>query len=367
MGRTLYQKDLEEILFGATFLGAGGGGSLKFGKDMLKQLIDDGVDVELELLSLDEIEENDYSAMVAGLGSPVKFLGGSFGPDAVFAFKAFQKAFAAEGKQVKYIYSGEMGGLNTFVPLLVAILSDKDPAKRTKFVDADGNGRAVPELNTSLNSVRGYPPYPIGLGNSIGDMIIAYPVDDKSAEVIARQLCMAYDMKIGFATWGMSREELRGNTHVGCVSYAQEVGKAILAAKEAGADVMSELQKVMTIRELCTGTIEDIEIKAEGGFDYGITTVKADDGKKYFIDVKNENLIVRDEENQAVITAPELICQLDIDNYMPLTNADTKKGMRIFIGLSPAHPLWWEEDKKAYMCWEPLLKSVGYEGDFIRY
>ena len=367
MGGILNKQDIVEVLWGATFLGAGGGGSLSFGIDMLDKVEEGGADVRLELISLDEMDEQDYAVMVAGLGSPVNFLSGSFGPDAVYAFRAFQKAFAAEGKQVKYIYSGEMGGLNTFVPMLVSILSDKNLDKKIKFVDADGNGRAVPELNTSLNSVRGFPPYPIGLGNGIGDMIIAYPVDDKSAEVIARQLCMAYDMKIGFSTWGMSREELRANAHVGCVSYAQSVGKAILAAKEGGTDVIGELQKVMTIRELCTGTIEDIEIKAEGGFDYGVTTVKADDDKVYYIDVKNENLIVRDEAYEAVITVPESICILNATDYTPLTNADTEKGMRIFIGLVPAHPYWWAEDKKAYTCWAELLKSVGYSGDYVRY
>jgi len=367
MGKILYKQDIVEILWGATFLGGGGGGSLSFGLDMLEQLVKDDADIQLELVSVDELEKDDYAAMVAGLGSPINFLSGSFGPDAVYAFKAFQKAFAAEGKNVNYIYSGEMGGLNTFVPMLVCILSDKDPKKRIKFVDVDGNGRAVPELNTSLNSVRGYPPYPIGLGNALGDMIIAYAVDDKSAETIARQLCMAYDMKIGFSTWGMSRDELKDNAHVDCVSYAQNVGKAILAAKEGGKDILGELEKVMTIRGLCTGTIEDIEIKSESGFDYGVTKVKADDGKVYYIDVKNENLIVRDENDQAVITVPELICLIDTDDYLPLTNADTKKGQRIFVGLSPAHPYWWAEDKKAYTCWEPLLKTVGYTGDYIKF
>ena len=198
-------------------------------------------------------------------------------------------------------------------------------------------------------------------------MVIAYPVDDKSAEVIARQLCMAYDMKIGFSTWGMSRDELSDNAAIGCVSYAQDVGKAILSAKESGKDVLSELQQVMTIRELCIGTIKDIEIKAEGGFDYGITKIEADDGNVYFIDVKNENLIVRDESGEAIITVPESICMLDVEDYTPLTNADTKVGMRIFVGLSPAHPYWWTEDKKAYLCWAELLKSVGYTGDFVKY
>lgn len=367
MARILRKKDIEEVLVGATFLGGGGGGSLKFGIDMLENLVKDGVDVQLELISVDDIEESDYAAMVAGLGSPVKFLEGTpFGPEAGLAYQAFQKAFAMEGKQVKYLYSGEMGGLNTFVPMMVAILSDKDLAKRIKFIDADGNGRAVPELNTSLNSVRGFPPYPIGLGNSVGDMIIAYPNTDKSAETIARTLCMAYDLKIGFATWGMSREEMRDNIHIGCITYAQEVGKAILAA-QANGKIMEELEKVMTIRELCTGTIEKIEMITEGGFDYGVTTIKGDDGKTYYIDVKNENLLVRDSNGEAFITVPDIIAMLDADTAYPLTNADTKEGMRVFIGLSPAHPFWWAEDKKAYKCWDHLFKKVGYKGDYIKY
>ena len=138
MSRTLYKQDILEILYGATFLGAGGGGSLSFGLDMLEKLEKQGETIELELLSLDELEKDDYAAMVAGLGSPVAMLEGEFGPDAVNAFKAFQRGFAAEGKTVKYLYPGEMGGFNTFVPMMVAILSDKDPAKRIGFVDTDG-------------------------------------------------------------------------------------------------------------------------------------------------------------------------------------------------------------------------------------
>ena len=80
----------------------------------------------------------------------------AFGPDAVHAFKAFQKAFIAEGKEVKYLQSGEMGGFNTFTPMLVAILSDKDPAKRIKMVDVDCNGRAVPELKLYFDMDRAH-------------------------------------------------------------------------------------------------------------------------------------------------------------------------------------------------------------------
>lgn len=109
--RKLYEQDIIEILYGATLLGAGGGGSLKQGLGMLDGLKKDGNAIEVDLLDLDEIGDNEYAAVVCGLGSPVAMLDPSkpaFGPDAVHAFKAFQKAFIAEGKEVKYLQSGEI-------------------------------------------------------------------------------------------------------------------------------------------------------------------------------------------------------------------------------------------------------------------
>ena len=196
--RKLYEQDIIEILYGATLLGAGGGGSLKQGLDMIQGLKDDGEQIELDLLDVSEMRDDAYAVMVAGLGSPVAMLDPDmprFGPDAVFAYRAFQKAFAAEGKKLEYLYSGEMGGFNTFTPMLVAILSDKDPAKRIKFVDADGNGRAVPELNTTINAFYDHPPKPMGMGSLYGDEIIVYPTTDHSGEQIARQMCMLYKMR----------------------------------------------------------------------------------------------------------------------------------------------------------------------------
>ena len=368
--KRLYEQDILEILYGATLLGAGGGGPLKFGIDMLNRAKEEGNEIAIDLIDIEEVGEDDYCAMVAALGSPVAMLDTSlpmFGPDAVYAFKAFQKASLAEGKKVKYLYSGEMGGMNTFVPILVAILSDKDVDKRIKLVDADSNGRAVPELNTTLNSFYGHPPTPMGLGSVNGDEIAVYPVSDHAGEQIARQMCMLYDMRIGFSTWCMSKAEIKEALALGCISKAQQIGKAIFAAKANGTDVMEELKKVMEIREFCRGTLEKLDLRQEGGFDFGTTVVKGEDGKKYYIDFKNENLILRDEDGKALLTAPEGIGTIDLDTLTPLTNADTKEGQHLLVTMTPAHPNWWDEDHKAYTCWLPELRKVGLEGDQVRY
>lgn len=370
MARKLYEQDIIEILYGATLLGAGGGGSLKQGLAMLEELKKAGEVIEVDLLDLSEIGDNEYAAMVAGLGSPVAMLNPDqpmFGPDAVYAFKAFQKAFIAEGKECKYLYSPEMGGFNTFVPMLVSILSDKDPAKRIKFLDVDSNGRAVPELNTTLCVFYGHPPKPMGLGSLNGDEIAVYPIDDHSGEQIARSLCMLYGMRIGFSTWGVNKAEMQESMDVGCVSKAQKVGKAIFAAKNNDSDLMVELKKAFEVREFCRGTIEKLDLKAEGGFDFGTTVVKGEDGHKYFIDFKNENLILRNEAGETIMTAPDGIGMIDMETLTPLTNADTKEGMKVLVTMTPADPKWWDEEHKAYACWLPELKKIGMKGDQVRY
>lgn len=367
--RKLYEQDIREILYGATLLGAGGGGSLAWSIKMLDNLNKSGEKIELDLLSLDEIGDDDYACMVAGLGSPVAMIDPNmplFGPDAVYAFKAFQKAFLAEGKNLKYLYSGEMGGFNTFVPMLVSILSDKDPEKRIKFIDLDSNGRAVPELNTTLSVYYGHLPKPLGLGSLNGDEIVVYPVTDHSGEQIARNMCMLYNMRIGFATWGLNKAEMQ-DLDVGCVTKAQNIGKAFYAAKANGTDIMDELKAVMEVREFCRGVIEDLDVRAEGGFDWGTTVVRGDDGHKYYIDFKNENLILRDESGKTCLTAPDGIGLIDLETLTPLTNADTKVGMKLLVTMTPAHPNWWDEEHKAYTCWLPELERVGMTGSQVRY
>ena len=231
----------------------------------------------------------------------------------------------------------------------------------------DSNGRAVPELNTTLTAFYGHPPKPMGLGSLNGDEVIVYPVTDHAGELIARSLCMLYKMRIGFSTWGVNKAEMKEAFVTGCVTKAQNIGKAILTAKEKGTDVMDELKAVMEIREFCRGTIESLDVRAEGGFDWGTTVVKGDDGHKYYIDFKNENLILRDEDGTTRLTAPEGIGLLDLETLTPLTNADTKVGQRLLVTMTPAHPNWWDEDHKAYTCWLPELERVGMKGGQVRY
>ena len=369
--RKLLEQDIVEILYGATLLGGGGGGSLKLGLNMLSKLKEDGYVIEVDLLDVDELRDDDYAAAACALGSPVSMLDPTkpmFGPEGVHAFQAYRKAFFAQtGREVNYLLSGEMGGHNTFTPMEVAIVSHRDPEKRIKLVDVDNNGRACPELNTTLTSYWDLPPTPMGLGSWQGDEIAVYPVSDRSGEQIARQMCQLFDNRIGFSTWGVNKAQMKEALVVGCLTKAQRIGQAYFAAVKNGTDLMEELKKVTEIREFCRGRIERIDTRVTGGFDCGTTVIAGTDGRRYFIDFKNENLVLRDEDGRIRLTAPDIIGINDLNNNVPLTNADTREGMELLVTMCPAHENWWAPDRKPYQCWMEEIRAIGLDGIPVRY
>lgn len=368
--RTLTRNDIEQIMCGATFLGGGGGGPLDIALEILHKVA--GEDFSVDLMDLKEIASEDYGAMVAALGSPVAMKeSGNFGPDGVAAFEALQTAMQTEQKKVAYLYSGEMGGFNTMVPMLVSIMSGKKTGKQVKLLDVDGNGRAVPELNTSLNAARGFPPYPVGLGSLNGNKMIAYGISDSESEQICRALCQLYNSQIGFATWAMSRDELLGNGVVGCITKAQQVGQAIAQAKAEGKDPICLLKDIMECALLTHARITEKTVEVIQGFDVGITTLEDLETKEIFkIYFQNENLYIKRGDGSCVITAPEiisLICREGELAYWPLDNASTEVGMTVDLILCPADPKWWAADHSANKVWIDALARAGYTGEQIQY
>jgi len=369
MGRILNVQDFKEIIVGATFLCAGGGGPLSLALKMLEDLKEMNTDLSVELISAEEIGPADLAVSVVCVGSPKVWLetNANLGTGAVNSFKAFKEEYARQGKSVQYLYPIEIGAVNLFVPLMVAILLDADPKKRPVIIDADGCGRAVPELATCLVSARGIVPSPMGLCSGEGDRIIAYPAGNESAEAIARNICTAFGMKVGLCSWVLNRNEIIENLVPNTITNCQNVGKMLLTAQEFGGDIFAEMSKTMEIRPICHGRVLDIESKSEGGFDFGTTTIADDNGNLYYIDFQNENILMRDGAGKVLLTVPELICVLETDTYRPLTNAEMKKDMNISVAFMPAYHQWWNEDKKAYRCWEHVLRDILYEGEMVRY
>ncbi len=348
-----YEK-LVDVIYGATFYGAGGGGSISNGMDLLETF---PKTVELQVYPLSEMESDEYSVMAAGLGSPLAMKEKGFGPEAISVVKGMIKVAEDAGKKVSYIYSGEQGGFNTMVPIYAALHAG------LPLLDLDGNGRAVPELNTGLLPINDIPIDPLVLANANGDIVIGHPkdpLDSVACETIARSICMAYGMSVGFSTWMMNKADHKKASAVGQISLAQKVG-AILRDKGTNKENLSKKLTTEGVKHkvFATGKISKIDVSVENGFDFGKTVITADDGTVYTVDFKNENLIIRNAEGKALLVVPEIITIIDTDTMKPLSNADTKEGQSVMLLGVRAPKRWWD-NPKGYDCWAHILKLIGY-------
>lgn len=377
MKTTYDKKDIIQVLKGAAFLGAGGGGSYEYGMKLLKQLEVMGYEPAFDLLSVDEMKDGEYAGMVAALGQPTAIDPMKLSEDLPAAFKGLKIAAGTDGHDLKYLYSGEMGGFNTMVPIFLSILSQKSGDEKIGVVDADANGRAVPELGTCLTNARGIGPAPLAMaGHKEGQAqyrYMSWPKDAASAEDMARKLGGSWYDLVGFSTWLMSGREIEENAGVNYISYARRIGAAL---ENKDMPLFDALHSVMPqLKELICGTIEKIDTGGAGGFDKGkiIISNQARADHKICILFQNESLVVGKYENGAVtdvyMTAPDLISMVDTDTRKPLSNdntVDIKEGQNVTVFLSPAHYYWWD-NKKAYECFRHVFVENGYEGDFVKY
>lgn len=304
--KLLKKENLLDIVTGATFLGAGGGGSPEDGIKLVDKIFD--ATTSLELVSTDEVPDNAYAAMIAGIGAPKVLKERGFDVEAVYAYEALERIYALIGIKLSYLMPGEIGGFNTITPMYVAA------HKKLPIVDCDGNGRAVPELGTSLYPLYEIPASPLVLADKEGNIVVGYPrdpLDAHACEKIARSFAVASGMCAAFGTWVVNGRKMRESLVLNSVSKCERIGRAIKEAVRKGEDPVREAVDAAGGYELIRGTISEISTKTVGGFDFGRTTIGGAGpyvGKKLAIDFKNENMIAWKEVDEPVTMVPDLIC-----------------------------------------------------------
>ncbi len=364
MARELKRTELTNIVYGSSFYGGGGGGSSEEGLALIEAIYKEDPNASIQMIDILEMEKdpNIVSTMIAALGSPVATKGKTFQEEAVNAVKGMQEEARFKGKELRYVYSGEMGGGNTMLPLYAAWKCG------LPIIDTDGNGRAVPELNTGLLPVHGIPTSPVILASEAGDTIVARtedPMDCVACEKIARYMCQAFDQGIGFAAWMMNQEQHLQASALGQITLAIEVGDILRTTPTK--DALKKLQSYFDQKKIPFkpiveyGTIIDIKITSEGGFDTGITTIRTENDKLIKVIFQNENLFVETAE-KTIITVPSIISTLDLSDEkmaVPVSNSETFIGQKIALTETKANDRWYDLPE-CYNCWNEVMVSAGY-------
>ncbi|MDR1399899.1 MAG: DUF917 domain-containing protein [Treponema sp.] len=374
--KTLTYEEILDCIWGATLMAGGGGGSLQDGLNLLNTYMDSNhlnpEDVSLTMVDVQDIAEQDYAGVIAAIGAPTA-IQGDFSPYAYNAFALLQTLGqqAVPKQDVAYSLAVELGGFNTFVPMLITM------AKNIPLVDADGSGRAVPALNTTLLAVNGNDAAPLGLTDKANNQVtlkLADPKDAQLAETLARQVAVGFNNICGLSGWMLRKDAINTTLAVGSISQCQKIGAVLRNA--AITDKFGELQRkdILKCREVCRATISNGESKEQDGFDKGFVEYTTDN-TSYKTLFQNETLLIESSTGEVVMTAPDIIACYEQETGSPLTNADlfddqgnVKQNVSVVLGLIAVDSQWWKQgDAAINTLWQEYFKSVGYTGDIKKF
>ena len=206
--RVLREKELKDIVYGATLLGAGGGGSPENGMQLVKSTLE--IAKEVQMVNPEEVPNYSTVCVVAGMGAPEALLKRGWENEDVPALKLMEQVI---GRKMDYIIAVETGGFNSISPLHAAAASGV-PA-----IDGDGVGRAIPQLEMTMFCVHNLPLAPVTLADASGNSAVVYPIDPPMAEKMARGITVAFGMKAGLACHPMAGWQMKkavGKASDGC-------------------------------------------------------------------------------------------------------------------------------------------------------
>jgi len=336
--RTLTRQDLLDILMGCTILGTGGGGDMAEGIGLIDDALAQGK--TFNMVTLDEAPPDALICTPYMLGAISALppeeeaayarLPRIDAPAILLAYARFQEYL---GQQFCGTVCCELGGSNTAVAFYAAAMSGH------LIIDADPAGRAVPEITHSTYYINDLPAAPIVLANEFGEVMLLENVhDDLRAEAIVRALSIVSRNDIAAIDHALPVKNIRHALIPGTITLAQTMGCAHRTALEAGHDTAEAAAHTGGGAVMFRGQISDCDWRTEDGFTYGSIAIAGDDDHRnqtYRINLKNENMI--GWLNGAVhATIPDLICLMDTQTGMPISNPDYATGMQVAVVILPA-------------------------------
>ena len=324
----LQEEDLPALARGCAVLGTGGGGSV--GSSLLtagREIRERG---PLLVRPLSSFADDELIVPLSGVGAPTvghEMLGNE---GEVLAIGAEVERLM--GRPVGAVMSSEIGGSNGVEPVAWA------STLGVPLVDADGMGRAFPEVQMVSMNVAGLPVNYIVLSDVVGNVATLRPIDGKWSERHARALCVASGSRSLMADYILEAAQARGAVIEGSVSRALSIGRCV----EAAADPVAALVDTLGAARLVTGKIVDIERLTGGGFVRGSVVIEglgADRGSLVRLEIQNENLVAF-QDGQVLASVPDLISVLDSQTATAISTEMLRYGQRVTVLAWPCDPLW---------------------------
>lgn len=379
--------DFEYVATGAAILGSGGGGSYSDATRVIEELAQRGWQGSVPINNYDGATN---CCVLAMMGSPDVADSLTLADVEYSIFNTMNAFEAATGTVLGCVIPGEIGPINSIVPLIAAALSDN----AIWVVNGDGAGRAVPELpqttyGGSLTLAAG--PCTLADDDQIAENSQSAILNAPTAaqiETLAGGIVAAFGSFAGIALWQSNSNNnyaLTGNYIAETLTQARALGKFLLDASTPprSMDVANQITEI-TGRTAIT-ILNNFFITAvtqstnSASLDAGIIRLdnNPDQGKStetHYIYNLNENLIMYSSRSGVPdIIAPDSICYYSESTGLGFTNAtddletyfDSKKNKSTgcavsIIKIATASQLY--KTAGVIASFAGLLRNIGYAG-----
>lgn len=326
----VHPADVEAMALGGAFLATGGGGDTLIGEITTEQALSDFGPVEL--IDAASLPADAMVVAIGAAGSPtIMQEKPSNGREALWALETLE---AHLGRKADALIAFEAGGMNALLPFCVAA------ERKLPVLDADGMGRAFPELQMESFSIYGVTATPLAAAAELGDRMV---LENARSPEVAERLVRQFSVDAGggqcvSAEHVMTGQQVREVAILGTLSLCKDIGELLIAHANDLSSFVQSLTELLApthygeVRRLFEGKVTDISRRVEGGYDFGQLALEPFDKSAgdMHISIKNEYLVAVQNDRPVTLT-PDLICILDNETGRPITAETIRYGQRVTV------------------------------------
>ena len=350
MKRLLDLDALPALAHGCAVLGAGGGGDTYLTLLQALQATEDYGPVPL--VDLDELPDDSLIMPCGSIGAPTvsieKLENGDEGE------RLREQLQYLTGRRVAALMAGEIGGGNGVLPVSWAA------GMRLPLVDADGMGRAFPEVPQVTMQLAGISASPAVITDERGNLIVFQAISGQWMERLERSATAEFGGAASSTEFSLTAAEARGATVRNSVSLALRIGEAV--ARATGDPVAALIAEIGAFR-LVGGKVSDVERRTTSGFVRGSVVIEglgADSGRLIRLELQNENLVAL-ERGRVLASVPDLITVLDAETADAIASEVLRYGQRVTVIAFACDPVW--RTQRGIAVAGP--RAFGYEFDYV--
>jgi hypothetical protein len=350
MTRLLDPPALRALARGCAILGAGGGGDPHIGLLQALQSAEDHGPASL--VDLDDLPDDALVMPCGMIGAPTVHIEKIENGDEGERLRAHLEHVT--GRQVAALMAAEIGGSNGLLPIAWAARIGLPVA------DADGMGRAFPEVPQVTMHLAGISPSPGVMTDERGNLIVFRTLSGQWMERLARAATVEFGGAAASTEYTMTAAEARGATVRGSVSLAIRIGQVLAAAE---GDPVAALTAATSGYQLVTGKVSDVERRTTRGFVRGSVVVEGlgdDAGRLIRLELQNENLVAL-EQGRVLASVPDLITVIDSETADAVATERVRYGQRVTVIAMPCDPVW--RSSRGLAAAGP--RAFGYEFDYV--